>query len=110
MEYERGARQHLFTVIGICTDAARPIRRQECSVAVLVASACSVAVQWKQPDDHSSEHDKPVMPPCQKMLAMLCSSDTEGDLVFVFLTQFHDRECVPTRWSTLATLIAITIE
>ena len=67
-------------------------RAEECSVAVLMACACSVAVQWKQPDDHSSEHDKPVMPPCPKMLAMLCSSDTEGDLVLVFLTQFATEE------------------
>ena len=54
-------------------------RAEECSVAVLMACACSVAVQWKQPDDHSSEYDEPGMPPCQKMLARLCSNGTEGD-------------------------------
>ena len=36
------------SVIDLCTELLRPIRRQECSVAVLMASAWSVAVQWNQ--------------------------------------------------------------
>ena len=53
--------QRSDSAISLYKDAPRPIRRQACSVAVLMAK------------------EKLGMPPWQKMLAMLCSSGTEGD-------------------------------